>query len=443
MSVSGNSLTPQPPWERQCSIFQVYWRRWSGSRLQSGCGITCSCWREREDGRAEIPHSDFGQRKKRFEKPAGKARKRYYLKEEEEELKIVQFLFREFLRLESLTRTAKILLDCGVCTRNGKAYTAAAVRDILTNPVYCAADAVGFSYFYEAGCQMCLEEAEADGTKGFIAYGKTAGFKYRGQENQQDKWVLARGKHRGIIRGEDYVKVQKLLEKNKRSASDFKRVRNETCLLSGILLCSCGSKMRAKYYSAEQKTEKGERKFSYRCPCRDTTHSQQCQNPPIQGNALDDRLWEELLQKTEERLSLFQIFAKAEKFVMIEKSREERQEGVVSEEALPQQKVEEKRGEIKRLTAVLAKWEGEEDCLEPVKEELQSCLTALKALEQKKADRQKQKEQEQFQVHDEETMQIFQSFESLSEMLSVQEKREYLQICVKRVVWDGKTVWVK
>src|SRR5699024_3074005 len=123
--------------------------------------------------------------------------------------------------------------------RRGKEYTSTAIRDILTNPVYCAADGDAYDYFLELGCQVCFTREEADGSCGLMAYARTSSARYKNKENPPSQWIIAQGKHKGEIPGKEFVRVQRMIGANKRNGEAYQRMRNEVALLPGIVMCSC------------------------------------------------------------------------------------------------------------------------------------------------------------------------------------------------------------
>lgn len=93
------------------------------------------------------------------------------------------------------------------------------------------------------------------------------------------------GKHKGIISGENFIKVQSLLKVN-----ESMRYKNGKCtqsLLSGTIVCGeCGSYMRPK--TSTRELPNGNRRFHYMCELKDKSRKCKCQAENIDGNLADE-----------------------------------------------------------------------------------------------------------------------------------------------------------
>ena len=262
-----------------------------------------------------------------------KIRKAFYLEVEEKEAEILRLIFREFLNSHSLTKTAQKLTEKKIFTRRGRAYTPETIGEILGNPVYCQSGKLSYDYFLSLGCRMGFPREEASEEKGLIRYGKTVSSRYRGEETPPQEWIIAHGEHRGLIIQEDFLRVQGLLEKHRLGKRGEGRIQNEISLLAGLLYCSCGGRMRPKYYGKSQVNEEGQRKFSYRCICRDKTRGQACRSGPLPGNMADSLVWEFLMERTREEIPVKEIFWEIRRKTEKEKEQEEERENIQKEEA--------------------------------------------------------------------------------------------------------------
>ena len=135
----------------------------------------------------------------------GKERKAYKLKPIPEEIQLVKTIFSVFMETGSLSKTDQYLLEHRCVTKRGKQFTRFAIRGILTNPVYMIADETAYQYLKENNADLFAEQSEFDGEHGIMAYNRT--LQRPGKANQirpMEEWIVAVGKHPGIIAGSDW-----------------------------------------------------------------------------------------------------------------------------------------------------------------------------------------------------------------------------------------------
>lgn len=363
----------------------------------------------------------------------GKSKKLYRLVINEEDVKTVRFIFKEYLEKQSLIGIVKYFLSHDIRTKLGNEYTTTAIKDILTNPVYCTADREGYEYFFNLGCQVCMEAEEADGKYGLISYGKTSSSQYKSKDNEPEKWIIAKGKHKGIISGKDFSKIQRLLARNSSRGDTWRKPQNPVALLSGLLYCSCGHLMRPKNYSSKQVTEKGERKFSYLCPYKDLTHGEKCSVSNVQGNTLDELVCKEVLRYTEENSNIHKMLEKA-----VERMEGTKQEKVSSVDMI-EQEIQKRKKEVQNLISVLAKSGGDDEFIAQIEQKVIRLNRECAALEKEKSEIDEEGlsitgDKQQIEI----LMEQLSSFKKMFDTLSVLEKREYLQLILDKVVWDGE-----
>ena len=68
-----------------------------------------------------------------------------------------------------------------------------------------------------------------------------------------EEWIVAVGQHEGLISSDQWIKVQESLDRNKNRA--YHKPRSNEALLTGLLYCSCGSRIRRHRRSLKQGTE--------------------------------------------------------------------------------------------------------------------------------------------------------------------------------------------
>ena len=85
-----------------------------------------------------------------------KKKSMFCLTQNPEEIHLARFIFSCFMEKHSITKVMEHLLTNNMKTRNGKEFCVSGIRDILVNPVYCIADEEAYAYFYDLGCQVCI-----------------------------------------------------------------------------------------------------------------------------------------------------------------------------------------------------------------------------------------------------------------------------------------------
>ena len=147
----------------------------------------------------------------------GKIKRCCRLREVPEETAVVRLIFAAFLETKSLTKTEARLVRQGCVGKKGVAFSRFTVKAILTNPVYLRADAEAYAYLRESGAGLFSGPDEFDGSCGVMAYNRTLqppGKAHR--PNPMPEWIVAVGRHPGVIPGRDWVAVQEILACNRR-----------------------------------------------------------------------------------------------------------------------------------------------------------------------------------------------------------------------------------
>ena len=220
----------------------------------------------------------------------GRERKAYKLDIISAEAETVRLIYGTFLKENSLTKTETFLLQNGVKSKNGCNYTRFSIKAILQNPVYMAADFKAEKYFKELGVEIFARPEEFNGKHGIMAYNKTLQRDGRANKTRNaEEWIVAVGKHKPIIKSDDWIKAQELILQN--SSKSFRKPKSNQSLLSGLLFCgSCGSFMRPK--KSMYKTDTGEDSFTYICEMKEKSRLKNCRMNNINGNLLDKAVGE-------------------------------------------------------------------------------------------------------------------------------------------------------
>ncbi len=216
----------------------------------------------------------------------GKRKNLYKLDIVFEEAEIIKLIWNKMCELKSLSKLEVYLLQKGIKTRNGNNFTRFSLITILKNPVYVVADNKIKDFFekmnvtiYETGIEKC------NGINGLLAYnkreelmGKTKSYK------DITEWIIAVGKHQGIIPSQQFIKVWNLIENNKDKRCRVPR--QNTSILSGIIRCKhCGNYMRPRLRNTV--TIDNKRNLSYLCVLKEKSRKRLCKCKNINGIQTD------------------------------------------------------------------------------------------------------------------------------------------------------------
>lgn len=226
----------------------------------------------------------------------GRKRKARMLELVDDEAKIVKLIYSKFLEFKSLTKTETYMIQNDILTKKGKLFNRFAIKNILKNPVYLIADEQAWNYFNALDVELYSDKEKFDGIHGMMIYNKTKQQTGKANEiNDISEWIIAVGKHKGIIDGSEWVEVQKLLNQNK--SKSYRKPRSNVALLSGLLYCgNCGSFMRPKL--TQRRNPDGELIYDYLCELKEKSKSLKCDMKRPNGNEIDKLVCEEIKKVT-------------------------------------------------------------------------------------------------------------------------------------------------
>ena len=202
-------------------------------------------------------------------------KKMYKLEIVEDEMETVRLIYSLYPQYKSTVPIARYLVSNHIKGKNGGDFSRNTVLQILKNPVYCCSDAESIKYFENKGSTLnCIENKEL----GLMVYNKRKGGK---KENPIDEWIIATGKHPGVIQGTEWVNCQNILEEIKSKSSPRKATGNKF-LLSGLLKCArCGSSM-----CSWSRTNKVIYYRSYRCELKNRA-ANRCDSKMVNAEDLE------------------------------------------------------------------------------------------------------------------------------------------------------------
>lgn len=229
-----------------------------------------------------------------------KERKMYKLAPIKEELAIVKLIFKKYIETQSLSKVETFCLQNNIKTKTGSDFSKRGLRFILTNPVYAKANKEVYEYFNSNGSEVCNEKIEFNGKNGIMAYNKNLVKKGQSVKTKDmDEWIIAIGKHKGIIEGKEWVMVQNTLNRNKDLAP--RQGTSAAAMLSGIIYCKkCGNFMRIRY--GQKKVDSDERHYYYACSLKENSRGVRCDINNLKGEDVDQYIIDALKKMIESGL---------------------------------------------------------------------------------------------------------------------------------------------
>ena len=214
----------------------------------------------------------------------------------EDEAKIIKFIYDEYLQLNgSIRGITKKLILLGYKTKNEKAWRDNQVNRILKNALYCIADEVAYEYYNDTNNPIIVinDSQEFNGEFGLMYYGRR---KQKGYKNtaprEKENWILAIGEHKGIISGEIFVQVQKKINLNFARPPRFGTSTKSP--LTGLVRCKkCNSAMTI-VVSKINKKEEGYSYIYFECRKKTESSGLLCDGTRINARDLEKRILEHL-----------------------------------------------------------------------------------------------------------------------------------------------------
>ncbi len=203
-----------------------------------------------------------------------------------EELKTVKLIYKKYIELKSLSKLCQYINKNGIKTKKGNKFSPSALRDILKNPVYAAADKNTYEYFSKLGCGIYSNISNFNGHFGITVYNR---FDKKHIKKQSPKnWIISIGNHKAIIKSENWIETQKILNEN--SINIPRKGTAKLAAFSGMIYCkNCGSLMRVKNGRINKKTNKKE--YYYVCSLKEKSHCTKCEMTNLTGSQFEKQFY--------------------------------------------------------------------------------------------------------------------------------------------------------
>lgn len=358
----------------------------------------------------------------------GKAKKACKLKVIPEEAEIIKQIYDLYVETDSQTMTETELMKRGIKTKNGKYFTRFSIKAILQNPVYVIADKEAYDYFVKVNADLFSDREAFDGVHGIMAYNRTEQEKGKTTVfRPANEWIVSVGQHQGLISGKEWVLVQESLERNKIKA--YHKPRSNEALITGLLYCSCGSRMYPKL--SRRKTADGKPIYTYVCKMKERSQRTICNGKNVNGNALDMAIIEQVKLLEEDTGTFIEQLEQSRKFYTGNRENYKEQLLVLQQEkAEVEKKIEGFVDSLLELGDSVAKNHVAKriEQLNKQCEEINARIMELEGLTSRQ-----QLSDIEFDV----LRQLLSVFQSSIDEMSIEQKRFAIRTIVRKVVWDG------
>jgi len=364
----------------------------------------------------------------------GKIRSAFKLVPIKKEMELVEFIYQKFVELQSVSGTARYLVKNNIRTKNGNDFTNISVKDILRNPVYCIAGQEAGDYFRANGADICFDEVELDGQHGFMPYNRTSSGKDQQTKNEINDWLIAVGKHDGVIQPHIWVKIQKILDaKRAKSKSIVRTPYKSEALLSGLLVCGqCKSAMRPHIHTSRKNAE-GIIPYYYICELKERSSKVRCDMCNANGAVLDKVIVDELMNYEREDSSVHKSLIELKERLASKKESESNKLGFFESE------LEAKQKQMDKLINALSEGDTQDTFFELTRQKVNELGEQCKKL--KNEIEKTSLNNSIYSDYESQTKAVADTLKKLKDTMltaTVVEKRELLKSTIERIVWDGE-----
>jgi DNA invertase Pin-like site-specific DNA recombinase len=207
----------------------------------------------------------------------------------DEELDIIKLIYNSYLIKGSILSVVKELNDRGYKSKTGTNFELTGVKRILKSPLYVKSNKDTNEYLKNKGYNVF----GTPNGNGYLTYNK----KNSKAKNDKSEWIVAVSSHTGLISFNDWLKVQRTLDRNIEKSKELSNRAGTGCnttLFSGLLKCGkCGSNMVIKYNSKNRKT--GENYIYYICSNKEKEYgNDKCDCPNLRTDLVDPKILENI-----------------------------------------------------------------------------------------------------------------------------------------------------
>lgn len=342
-----------------------------------------------------------------------------------DDMDFVKLIYEKYLEFESLSKVETWLMRNNYKNKNENFSGVTRLRRMLTNPVYVRADETIYEYYKAIGSDLVNPKEEFNGKSGMLLYGK---HDRNNSVYDPTKWTIVIAAHEGIIEPEKWLSIQQLLDENKVKAPRAGTSRN--ALLTSKIKCGeCGGTM-VVIYGANRK------RHYYKCRNKIKSRKALCNIKNIIGCDADEDVLQHLKNLSRSKDNIIEIIRKQKnRQPYDDKDLKLRADNIKKE-------IREKETEIKNLTLQLRK-NSESNAVKYIISDIETLDNELKELKNNLELLEEQKYLiNSTMLEDELVVNRIMDFARISDSLSFEEKRKYIDKMIDKILWNGESLSV-
>jgi site-specific DNA recombinase len=355
-------------------------------------------------------------------------RKMYKLTPIDDDLVTVEILFKKYLELDSYTKLESWTIENNYRRKDGEFFSVSTLRVILTNPVYCKADNLIYDYFNGLDSDIASNKEEFDGIHGLMVFNKYDVSKNSVTKKDESEWIIAVGKHKGIIDSSDWIRVQNMIKANANKAP--RKGTGKYGLLSGLIRCGlCGSPMLVR---GKKRKSDGFLRHYYRCHLKERSKLSKCSVNNLTGIDADQFVIDELKKLSANDSQLMKNLSNSRKDISRSSDNEiDKKENLIK-------KISEYEENIKNLTMQLA-LNKESAASKYIIEQIEKLDIEIKNAKLQINEIDDNIEDDALkQLNIEILKQFLEDFSKNIDTLEFQEKKKLINKIIKQITWDGE-----
>ncbi|WP_202709480.1 recombinase family protein [Sporosalibacterium faouarense] len=365
---------------------------------------------------------------KQYVNKDGITRKMYVLSSIDRELKLIKSLYNKYLELGSLTQLESWTLENNIKTKAGNDFDISALKMILSNPVYVISDKQIHKYFQNHKSDIANNIDDFDGIHGLMVFNKHDERKKTITKKDKSDWIVAIGKHKGVIPSDDWIKVQEQLIKNRKKAP--RSGTSNVGLLTPLLVCkNCGSKLRVI------SSRKNNNIYHYyKCTLKERSRGNKCNIKNLNGRLADKYVIDEIKKINYKNSEIYKQLKSMENRIVTESSSDKYQKETLLRE------LENHKRAVSNLTAQLAE-NKESKASKYIIEKIEEFDNKIKKIESKLNNiKQSNKVINEEIKRIDELFNLIRYFSDNIAKLEFKEKKKLLSKIIGEIWWDGVSI---